>query len=32
MIDSVKIRYVDKSVASKGARTLDVRVSSSESF
>jgi len=32
MIDSVKIKCVDRSIASKGARTLDVRVSSSESF
>jgi len=32
MIDSVKIKHVDQSLASKGARTLDVKVSSSKSF
>ncbi|MCL2510199.1 MAG: hypothetical protein FWF07_03875 [Methanomassiliicoccaceae archaeon] len=32
MIDSVKIKHLDRSIASKGARTLEVRVSSSVSF
>ncbi|AIZ56890.1 hypothetical protein Mpt1_c10180 [Candidatus Methanoplasma termitum] len=32
MIESVKVGYVDSSMASKGARTLSVKVSSSRSF